>query len=128
MFLLAASKTDVIQQLWPDSSFWIGLLILSVTAGGTLWWFRGRWREDRAHWADDADGDVSRRELLSQFHESAREGVLTAEEYRLIKSRLVPPVQPVAESERRSIMASAVVTEPGRDAPNRPPRDGGESH
>lgn len=121
-YLLAASQVEVMQQLWPERKFWIGLSILLVMGGTILWWIRGIWREDRAYWGDDADGDAKRRELLAQFRDSEREGVLTAEEYRLIKSRLAR--HPVAESERRNSTVVAVGSGKGVAAPNASPSEG----
>ena len=122
MLVLAASKVEVMQQLWPERNFWIGLSILLVIGGAILWWVRGTWREDRAYWGDDADGDAIRREMLAQFRDSEREGVLTAEEYRLIKSRLAS--QPVAESERRNSTVTSVGSGNGVSVPNASPTDG----
>jgi hypothetical protein len=39
--------------------------------------------------------------MLIEFQESKREGVLTEEEYRLIKSRLAPRLQPTTVPERQ---------------------------
>ena len=62
--------------------------------------------------------------MLAQFRDSEREGVLTAEEYRLIKSRLVR--QPVAESERRKSTVTAVGSDNGVAAPNASPPEGAQ--
>ena len=87
------SKTEAINELLPDPWTGLGLVIvLGVICYGLF--------RLRAIWRDDTDDDASRRELLAQFRESQREGVLTAEEYRLIKSRLVRPIIPVTETER----------------------------
>jgi hypothetical protein len=123
-FLLAVSQAEVMQQLWPDRKFWIGLSVFLVIGGAVLWWIRGMWREDRANWGDGDDDDAIRREMLIQFRESEREGVLSAEEYRLIKSRLVR--QPVAESERRDSTVTAVDSGNGVAAPNASPTEGAQ--
>ena len=62
-YLLAVSKTDVMQQLWPERTFWIGLSILVLVGGTIVWWIRRTWREDRANWGDGDDDDAIRREM-----------------------------------------------------------------
>jgi len=114
-----ASKTDVLQQLWPEAWTWVVFAVLAGIGGWLLW-------RIRAHWSDDADDDASPHEMLVQFWESAREGVLTAEEYRLIKSRLTNSSRPVAESERHESTAPAVDSGNGMNAPKRPSSDGGQ--
>ncbi len=87
-------KMDVINRLLPG---WEAGLCLLVLIGMICWLvFRVR-----AYWRDDAERDAGLHEMLARFRESHREGVLTAEEYRLIKSRLVRGASPVTEMERR---------------------------
>lgn len=104
------SKTEVINELLPDPWTGLGVLIvLGVICYGLL--------RLRAIWRDDTDHDASRRELLAQFRESEREGVLTAEEYRLIKSRLVRPTAPATETERREPAESSTDSGKGFNTP-----------
>lgn len=87
------SKTEALKQLMPGASAWLCLLVIL----GVSCWILFRLR---AFWRDDAEHDASPHEILAQFQESQREGVLTAEEYRLIKSRLAKAAKPVSETER----------------------------
>lgn len=87
------SKTDVINRLLPGPGAWVCLMVIF----GAICWLVFR---VRAYWRDDAEGDASPHEMLAQFRESHREGVLTAEEYRLIKSRLVRGITPGTVTER----------------------------
>jgi hypothetical protein len=104
------SKTEVIHELLPDPWTGLGVLIvLGVICYGLI--------RLRAIWRDDADHDASRRELLTQFRESEREGVLTAEEYRLIKSRLGRPVKPATETERREPAETSTASGKGFNHP-----------
>lgn len=105
------SKTEVIHELLPD--LWTGLGVLIVLGVICYGLFRLR-----AIWRDDTDHDASRRELLTQFRESQREGVLTAEEYRLIKSRLVRPITPATETERREPADTSTDSGKGLTAPS----------
>jgi hypothetical protein len=88
------SKTEVLHRLMPDAGTVLGLVLIF----GVICWVLIRLR---AFWRDDADHDAVPHEMLTQFRESQREGVLTAEEYRLIRSRLTQPAQPASETERR---------------------------
>lgn len=104
------SKTEVINELLPDP--WTGLGVLIVL--GAICYGLVRLR---AIWRDDTDHDATRRELLAQFRESEREGVLSAEEYRLIKSRLVRPITPATETERREPAESSTDSGKGFNSP-----------
>lgn len=104
------SKTEVINELLPDPWTGLGVLIvLGVICYGLV--------RLRAIWRDDTDHDATRRELLAQFRESEREGVLSAEEYRLIKSRLVRPITPATETERREPAESSTDSGKGFNSP-----------
>jgi len=105
------SKTVVWKELVPDPG--TGLCLILIL--GVICWVLFRLR---AIWRDDADHDATRRELLTQFRESEREGVLTAEEYRLIKSRLVRPTIPATETERRESAAKSTDSVKGFTAPS----------
>jgi len=115
------SKTEVLNQLLPGAGAWLCLVVI----WGVICWVLFRLR---AFWRDDADRDASPHELLAQFQESQREGVLTAEEYRLIKSRLVHRTNPATETERRESAAKSTDSVKGfTTLPNGQP-DGGEYH
>ena len=112
------SKTEVLNQLRPGPWAWLCLLVIL----GTICWLVFR---VRAYWRDDAEGDASPHEMLRQFRESHREGVLTAEEYRLIKSRLVQGVMPVTVTERRESADQSTDSVKGfADPPAAPAVDG----
>ena len=89
-----ASKTEVLKQLLPGVEAWIFLLVILGLVCVLIFWVR-------AHWREDADGDASVDKMLIEFQESKREGVLTEEEYRLIKSRLAPRLKPTTVPERK---------------------------
>ena len=89
-----ASKTEVLKQLLPSVEAWIFLLVILGLVCVLILWVR-------AHWREDADDDASVHKMLIEFQESQREGVLTDEEYRLIKSRLAPRLQPATVPERK---------------------------
>jgi hypothetical protein len=93
MILAEATRTDVLHQLLPGPGAWLGLAAIL----GVICWIAFR---VRAYWREDADGDASLRQMLAQFRESHREGVLTDEEYRLIRSRLARPASPITITER----------------------------
>lgn len=102
------SKTEVLKLLLPGVEAWVCLLVILGMICCLILWVR-------AHWRDDTDGDASAHKMLTQFRESQREGVLTDEEYRLIKSRLVPGgPTPGTVPERQ-------------DSNDGPPSSGGES-
>lgn len=88
------SKTEVLKQLLPGWETGLGALVVF----GVICWLVFR---VRAYLRDDADGDASPDEMLAQFRESQREGVLSEEEYRLIKRRLVQSIAPTTVTERR---------------------------
>lgn len=102
------SKTEVLKQLLPGPGAWICLLAIL----GAICWLVFR---VRAYWRDDADGDASPHEMLAQFRESCREGVLTEEEYRLIKGRLVRGITPTTVTERRESTATVPATDSAKD-------------
>ena len=113
-----AAKTEIWKQLTPSPGAWLcGMLVL-----GALMWLIVRCR---SIWRDDTDGDASPEQLLRQFQESEREGVLSAEEYRLIKSRLMNHVAPATETERRESAAKSTNTAKGFAATNPLPREAG---
>jgi len=89
-----ASKTEVLKELLPGVEAWIFLLVILGLVCVLILWVR-------AHWREDADGDASVDKMLIEFQESKREGVLTEEEYRLIKSRLAPRLKPTTVPERK---------------------------
>lgn len=92
------SKTEVLNRLLPGPGAWVFLLVIL----GAICWLVFR---VRAYLRDDDEGDASPHEMLTQFRESHREGVLTAEEYRLIKSRLVHGIKPTTVTERHESAA-----------------------
>jgi hypothetical protein len=111
------SKTEVFHRLLPDP--WIGLCLVAML--GVICW--GLFRL-RAFWRDDADRDANAHEMLAQFRDSEREGVLTAEEYRLIKSRLSQRDRSATETERRDTAAKSTESAKGIAAS---PAAGGET-
>lgn len=94
MILAQAAQTEIWKQLVPSPAAWVCLAVIA----GVLIWLVCRFR---AVWRDDSDRDASPHQMLVQFQESEREGVLTAEEYRLIKSRLLQRIKPTTETERQ---------------------------
>jgi hypothetical protein len=94
------SKTEVLKQLLPGAGGWICLAVIL----GVICWLVFR---VRAYWRDDADDAASPHEMLAQFRELHLEGVLTDEEYRLIKSRLVRGITPTTVTERREPVVRA---------------------
>lgn len=107
------SKTEVLKQLLPGVEGWICLLVILGLIGWLILWAR-------AHWRDDADDDASLHKMLTQFQESRREGVLTEEEYRLIKSRLVPRITPTTVPERQESGQGS--QQPGGSSPGSEPQ------
>lgn len=119
MILAQASKTEIWKELLPGPGAWICLIVIVGVAA----WLVVRFR---AFWRDGDDGDASPHEMLTQFRESEREGVLTAEEYRLIKSRLLHRSEPASETERRESAAKSTLSAKGIAASNTPTQDAGE--
>ncbi len=78
---------------------WIGLCVALLILAGVVYRLRSWWREDAGRAADS-------NELLTQFRELRREGDLTEEEFRSIRSRLAANVPtdspPPKEGERQS--------------------------
>lgn len=117
------SKTEVLNRLIPGWGAGLCILIIFGVICWLVFYLRSFWR-------DDSEGDASLHEMLSQFRESQREGVLTDEEYRLIKSRLVERNQLATVTERsesaepssdsvkgfaNSTIASAKIEEPSTE-------------
>lgn len=114
------SKTEVLNRLVPDVG--TGLCLLVVF--GVICWALFRLR---AYWRDGADHDASAHEMLAQFRDSQREGVLTPEEYRLIKSRLSHRDRAATETERRESAAMSTESAKGIAASPAASTDGGET-
>lgn len=106
------SKTEVLKQLLPGVEAWVCLFVILGTICCLIVWIR-------AHWREDADDDASLHKMLTQFQESRREGVLSEEEYRLIKSRLVPRIKPTTVPERQESGAGS--QQPGDTPPGGEP-------
>ena len=119
MLLAQAARTDIWKQLTPGPGAWICLIVIM----GVLAWLIVRFR---AFWRDDAGRDASPHEMLAQFQESHREGVLTAEEYRLIKCRLLQQLGPATETERRESAAKSTDSAKGLARQTTPQQDVGE--
>jgi hypothetical protein len=112
------SKTEVLKQLVPGAGAWLCLAVIFVAICWILFRLRAFWRED-------AERDATPHEMLAQFQESQREGVLTAEEYRLIKSRLAHKARAATETERRESAAKSTDSRKGiAPSPTGPPADG----
>jgi hypothetical protein len=121
MDLTQASKPEIWKLLAPSPGAWICLTVMI----GVLAWLVARYR---SIWRDDADDDASPDQMLRQFQESQREGVLSAEEYRLIKSRLMNHVAPATETERREPAAKSTESAKGCAATNTLPQEAGETN
>lgn len=97
--VLRRRATDVWDFLGASVFAWIGLCVALLFLAGVVYWLRSWWREDSGREADS-------NELLTQFRELHREGDLTDEEFRSIKSRLAtevsPPSSPSNEGDDKS--------------------------
>jgi hypothetical protein len=83
--------TDVWDFVGESFFAWIGLCVALLILAGVVYRLRSWWRED-------AGRAVDSNELLTQFRELHREGDLTEEEFRSIKSRLAAPAPPESPS------------------------------
>jgi hypothetical protein len=85
--ILRRRPTSVWDFLGESVFAWIGLCLALLILAGVVYWLRSWWREDAGRAVDSND-------LLTQFRELHREGDLTEEEFRSIKSRLTAPAPP----------------------------------
>jgi hypothetical protein len=68
---------DLTQVFWPLAGTGLAIVVLAIAVYALRSWFR-----------DGEDPAASAHEMLAQYRELQRQGDLSDEEYRLIKSRL----------------------------------------